>query len=309
MHNIGLTQSSGMIKNLQNKVINAPVNYNYNCHRNMYTGEYECGYGRSYNFWFTPTYSNLSVETPFEYDADVYGGDAGVDVMLGNNSRVGLFASYRQGVYDLKGKGKDYKVAGSSEVDMDSYIGGLYYDYERGNFWALASVFGGVSGADISTDDGVNSSVDGMQIGASFDIGYAIKLYGNWNIEPTIGVHYNRIDYDDASDNADTMVSYDALQQFETEAGIKFEKFFISRYGISNLYLKPSVLQTYNDGNSAMFMGIENIATVEDDTFIRLELGGSIQYSPRWKLFGTLSNTFNGNYRDTSVNIGFNYNF
>ena len=309
MHSISLTQTAGMLRNLQNKVINAPVSKGYSCNRNPYTGYYDCGYKTSVNMWFTPAYNNLKVEAPFEYDANVYGGDAGIDMIVGDYGRLGLFASYRKGIYDFSGKGREFTASGSSDVDMDSYIGGVYYDHEIGNFWALATLFGGINEASVSTDDGVDASLNGTHLGASFDIGYAIKLPRNWNVEPTVGIHYSRIDFEDSDDSVGMLVSYDAMQQFETEAGIKFERFFVSKYGVSNLYLKPSFLQTFNDGNSAEFMGVSDIATLDDDTYVRLEIGGSIQYTPRWKFFGTISNTFNSDYRDTSLNLGLNYTF
>ncbi len=306
---IAMVQSTSMLWNLKDKVINAPRSYKKFCRRNYGNNAYSCYYDRPYNFWFAPAFSNVAVKYPFEYDANVYGGDAGLDVLTGDWGKFGIFASYRNGDFDIKGKGKEYKVSGTADVDVNSYFGGLYYNLEAGHFWALAAAYGGVLKGDIETDDKVRADTKGTQVGASLDMGYTFNLRDNWNIEPSVGVQYTRVDFDETKDSNKVTAEYEALGQVKASAGLKIEKYYPSREGVSSVYFEPSVIKTYNSGNTVKLMNSLELPTVEDDTYLRVNVGGSLQLSEGLKAFGTISNTFNSDFRDTSINIGLNYAF
>jgi len=306
---IAVVQSASMLWNLKDKVINAPRSYKKFCRRNYGNNDYSCYFDRPYNFWFAPAFSNVEVKYPFEYSANVYGGDVGLDFLTGDWGKLGIFASYRNGDFDITGKGKEYKVSGTADVDVNSYFGGLYYNLEAGHFWALAAAYGGVLDGDVETDDKVTADVKGTQVGASLDMGYTFNLRDNWNIEPSVGVQYTRVDLDESEDSNKVTATYEALGQVKASAGLKFEKYYTSRDGVSSIYFEPSVIKTYNNGNTVKLMDSLELPTIEDDTYVRLNVGGSLQLSEGLKAFGNVSNTFNSDFRDTSVNIGLNYAF
>ena len=54
-----------------------------------------------------------------------------------------------------------------SKIDIDSYLGGLYYRYDKNNWWGFATtLFGSIQKADLKTDDGaVKTDTDGNQAG------------------------------------------------------------------------------------------------------------------------------------------------
>ena len=90
-------------------------------------------------------------------DADVWGLEAGGDLQHDLNNKLGLFVSYRKGNNDMNGKVKYYYSTIGSEIDIDSYHGGLPYRYDRNNCWTFATVYGGIQRVDLKTKDGVKS--------------------------------------------------------------------------------------------------------------------------------------------------------
>ena len=77
----------------------------------------------------TPTFGALKPAATLQHDL---------------NNKLGLFVSYRKGNYDMNGKGKYYYSTVGSEIDIDSYLAGLYYRYDRNNWWTFATVYGGM---------------------------------------------------------------------------------------------------------------------------------------------------------------------
>ena len=82
-------------------------------------------------------------------DADRYrrrglGFEAGGDLQHDLNNKLGLFLSYRKGNYDMNGDGKHHYSTIGSEIDIDSYLAGLYYRYDRNHWWTFATVYGGI---------------------------------------------------------------------------------------------------------------------------------------------------------------------
>ncbi|MBP3545791.1 MAG: autotransporter outer membrane beta-barrel domain-containing protein, partial [Alphaproteobacteria bacterium] len=215
--NAGLSQTNGMVYNIMRKV---GVNrlfcpgcgfYDYN-----WDGE------AFHNAWVDTTYNGLTIEAPVEIDANVWGIEAGSDIQHDLNNKLGIFASYRQGNYEMDGKGEKYYSTIGSEIDIDSYLAGLYYRYDHNNWYAFATVYGGMQNAEIKTDDGISADTDGLELGGSIEGGYSYALSRTLSVTPSLGVFYSQINYDDATDSAGKTVEYNDLKQVEIEAGAKF---------------------------------------------------------------------------------------
>ena len=104
-----------------------------------------------------------------------FGGlEAGGDLQHDLNNKLGLFVSYRKGNYDFNGKGKCYYSTVGSEIDIDSYLAGLYYRYGRNHWWTFATVYGGIQRGFIKTKDGIKSDTDGTEFGGSVEVGYRL---------------------------------------------------------------------------------------------------------------------------------------
>ena len=101
--------------------------------------------GQAFNtLWANAVYQTSENEALVNVDADVWGIEAGGDLQHDLNNKLGLFVSYRKGNYDMNGKGKYYYSTVGSEIDIDSYLAGLYYRYDRNHWWTFATVYGGI---------------------------------------------------------------------------------------------------------------------------------------------------------------------
>ena len=262
-----------------------------------------------HNLWVNPTYYTSNIDSPFDVDADVWGIEAGGDLQHDLNNKLGLFVSYRKGSYDMNGDGKHYYSTVGSEIDIDSYLAGLYYRYDRNNRYAFATLYGGIQQADIKTDDGIKSDTDGVEFGASLEAGYDYNLTDTVYLTPSLGVFYTQVNYDDATDNVGKKAEYNDLKQIELEAGVKLTKAFRLDEGYASVYIKPSVVQTIVDGDEVNITGLGKVNTLDDETLGRIELGGRYGFTDQLSAYGWANYTFGSDYDATTVGLGLNYAF
>ena len=263
----------------------------------------------NHNLWINPTYYTSNIDAPFDIDADVRGIEAGGDLQHDLNNKLGLFVSYRKGNYDMNGDGKHYYSTVGSEIDIDSYLAGLYYRYDRNNWYAFATLYGGIQQADIKTDDGVKSDTDGVEFGASLEAGYDYNLTDTLYLTPSLGIFYTQVNYDDATDSVGKKAEYNDLKQIELEAGVKLTKAFRLDEGYANVYVKPSVVQTLVDGDEVNITGLGKVNTLDDETLGRIELGGRYGFTDQLSAYGWANYTFGSDYDATTVGLGLNCAF
>ena len=263
----------------------------------------------NYNLWVNPTYYTSNIDSPFAIDADIWGIEAGGDIQHDIHNRLGIFLSYRQGEYDMNGNGDKYRSPVGSEIDIDSYIAGLYYRYDNKNLYAFATLYGGVQEADIKTDDGMKSDTDGVEFGASVEAGYDYALTDSVTLTPELDVFYTQVNYDDASDNVGKSASYDDARQIELEAGVKLAKTFMTDEGFASVYVKPSVVQTIVDGDEVSITGLGDVEALDDATLGRIEIGGRYGFTTNLSAYGWANYTFGSDYDATTFGLGLNYAF
>ncbi len=263
----------------------------------------------NYNLWVNPTYYTSNIDSPFVIDADIWGIEAGGDIQRDIHNRLGVFFSYRQGEYDMNGNGDKYRSPVGSEIDIDSYIAGLYYRYDNKNLYAFATLYGGVQEADIKTDDGMKSDTDGVEFGASAEVGYDYALTDSVTLTPELGVFYTQVNYDDASDNVGKSASYDDARQIELEAGVKLARTFMLDEGFASVYVKPSVVQTIVDGDEVSITGLGDVEALDDATLGRIEIGGRYGFTTNLSAYGWANYTFGSDYDATTFGLGLNYAF
>ncbi|MBQ8785834.1 MAG: autotransporter outer membrane beta-barrel domain-containing protein, partial [Alphaproteobacteria bacterium] len=299
-----LAQTNGMIYNIMRKV-NVNRLYCPGC------GFYDYNWDGEpfHNLWVDTTYNGLEIDAPVEIDADVWGIEAGSDIQRDLHNKLGIFVSYRRGNYEMNGKGEDYFSPLSSELDINSYLGGLYYRYDNNNWYAFATLYGGMQEAEIETKDGVSSDTDGIEFGGSAELGYSYALNKTLYLTPSLGVFYTQVNYDDTTDSAGKTVEYNDLKQVELEAGLKLSKAVYTDDGSASVYVKPSVVQTLIDGDEINVSGLGKIDTIEDETLGRIELGGSYGFNEQWSAYGWANYTFGSDYEATSLGLGVNYSW
>ncbi len=299
-----LEQTRNMVDNIGNQIKNGRV-YTRSC-------SFVDGYWNGepyYNLWVNPTYYTSNIDSPFAIDADIWGIEAGGDIQHDIHNRLGIFVSYRQGEYDMSGNGDKYRSPVGSEIDIDSYLAGLYYRYDHNNWYAFATLYGGIQEADIKTDDGMKSDTDGVEFGASAEVGYDYALTDSVTLTPELGVFYTQVNYDDAEDNVGKSASYDDARQIELEAGVKLAKTFMTDESFANVYVKPSVVQTIVDGDEVNITGLGDVEALDDATLGRIEIGGRYGFTTNLSAYGWANYTFGSDYDATTFGLGLNYAF
>ena len=209
----------------------------------------------------------------------------------------------------MNGDGDRYYSTVGSEIDIDSYIAGLYYRYDHNNWYAFATLYGGIQEADIKTDDGMKSDTDGVEFGASIEAGYDYALTDSVTLTPELGVFYTQVNYDDATDSVGKSASYDDARQIELEAGVKLAKTFMLDEGFANVYVKPSVVQTIVDGEDVNITGLGDVEALDDATLGRIEIGGRYGFTTNLSAYGWANYTFGSDYDATTFGLGLNYAF
>ncbi|MBR6663764.1 MAG: autotransporter outer membrane beta-barrel domain-containing protein, partial [Alphaproteobacteria bacterium] len=301
---VATTQKVGMISTIQRKVgishLYTPVcgfcSYNWDGKPN-------------HNAWVDTDYTDLSIDAPVDIDAKVWGIEAGFDLQHDKNNKLGVFVSYRTGNYDMNGDGKEYYSTKSSEIESKSYLGGLYYFHDKNNFYTFASIFGGIQKAELETSDGFKADTDGVEYGASIDLGYKYALSKTLYLEPSVSATYDYISYDDTKDNVGKKYEYEDIKQIELELGAKLGKSAYLMDGYYNMYVKPSLVQTYNDGDEVKISQLDTIDTLEDQTLGRVEVGGNYGVGDNWSVYGWANHTFGDDYKASTVGVGLNYNW
>ncbi|MDR1693646.1 MAG: autotransporter outer membrane beta-barrel domain-containing protein [Lactobacillaceae bacterium] len=303
LHEAAVEQTRSMVSNVRNKIADNKT-YCPGC------GIYDIAYNGAplYNVWASPVYHNAAIKKPQDMDANIYGLDGGFDIQYDANHKLGVFASYRKGNYDLSGRGKRFGSPIKSEIDINSYIGGLYYRYDKNNFWAFAAVYSGMQQADLSTKDGVKNDTDGSQFGGELDIGYLFPLKNKYSLEPNVGVSYTRLDFDTIADNFGKTSEYKVLGYMEAKLGLKLEKTLLLNSGPAKLYIEPSVILVFTSGDKVRITNLsDDIDTYDEGTLGRIEFGGRYAVDKQLSIFGTTNYTFGSNYDALSLNVGINY--
>jgi hypothetical protein len=180
-------------------------------------------------------------------------------------------------------------VNGGYEGDSLSDCGHTFSEmepYDRNNWYAFATLYGGIQQADIKTDDGIKSDTDGVEFGASLEAGYDYNLTDTVYLTPSLGVFYTQVNYDDATDSVGKKAEYNDLKQIELEAGVKLTKAFRLDEGYANVYVKPSVVQTIVDGDEVNITGLGKVNTLDDETLGRIEFGGRYGFTDQLTPYG-----------------------
>ncbi len=259
------------------------------------------------NFWISPVYHTASIDSPVKIDADINGLEAGFDIQRNLRHRLGIFASYRQGDYELDGQSDGFRTYTGADIDIDSYGAGLYYRYDYRRWQVFGLVYGGIQQADVKSDDGVGGDSDGAELSGSLEVGYLYDISDSLKLEPGIGIAYTQVDFDDLRDSYGKTASYGTFRQTELTAGIKLEKYLPAENGSAKLYFKPSVIQLLSGGDNVAVSGLRKTEGLDDATLGRVELGGRYGFSERWSAYGWTNYTFGSDYEALSFGAGFSY--
>ena len=257
------------------------------------------------NAWVLVEGETADIKKPVDVDAKIKGIEAGFDIQSDAHNNLGVFASYRNGKYNLSGKGKLVSLVGS-KIDIDSYLAGLYFRHDRANNYLFASLYGGIQKADVKTKDGAAKfNTDGTELGAALEAGHTFLLQNKLTLTPLVGLYYTQINFESAKDNVGKRYQWDTIKHLEAELGARLAKDF----AFGSVYVKPSVVQNITGGNKVRVTGLNKQSTYKDNTLGRVELGG--RYDITEKLSGYISGkySFGSDYDALAGTLGLSYTF
>ncbi len=299
LHEAAIEQTRSVAHNVRSKVA-AGREYCPRC------GSYDYGWDseKLRNLWVLAQGENANIDKPVDMEAKIWGVEAGFDFQSDIHNTLGVFVSYRDGEYDLSGKGSKLHSPIGSSIDIDSYLAGLYYRYDKNMNWLFATVYGGIQKAEVKTDDGVAKfDTDGIEFGAGVEIGRTIPLSNSLTLDPSLGLYYTQVNFDDADDNVGKHYEWDDIKHLEAELGAKLEQQFDN----AKIYVKPSVIQTLTDDDSVLITGLSKADTYHDQTLGRIEVGGRYGFTDALSAYAWANYTFGSSYDAMGIGAGLNY--
>ena len=304
LNTIATTQTNSMVGNVMRKTI---LNHLYCPTCGFY--DYNWNGDKLNNAWVEVNGFEASVDSPFNVEAKVWGVEAGFDLQSDLRNKLGLFVSYRRGNYEMNGDGEKYYSPISSEVNTDSYVGGLYYLHDNNNWYTFATLYGGLLYSDLTTKDGVSAKTDGIQYGGSLEIGYRKMIFDKLGITPNVGISYVSANYDDIEDEVGRVIEYSDMKQAEVKAGVKvsYDQFWQRNY--SNVYIEPGIARTFTDGHEVEITELGKVKTAKNQTLGYVELGINYGLENSWSVYGTIDYMFGKDYEAVSVNAGTKYSW
>ncbi len=258
----------------------------------------------------SPVFAKANIDYPLNYDAEITGVDAGLDLISDGTHKVGIIASVRNGSYDFSGNSDKYNFNGSAETSIDSYLAGVFYRMDKNHLSTVAAIYGEVLKADFSSDDGVTADTDGSILGASVDVSYIFNEIKGISIEPNLRVTYEMLNLDGFGDNAGKSVDYDDVNYAEIELGVKFAKNVTYGDGaLAQIYVKPSIIQTFNSEQDVRFSDGLTLEGTKDRTLGNMEVGANYQLTDHWAIGANADYTFGDEYNEWSASFDLTYNF
>lgn len=304
LNTIATTQTNSMVGNVMRKTV---LNHLYCPTCGFY--DYNWNGDKLNNAWVEVNGFEASVDSPFNIEAKVWGVEAGFDLQSDLRNKLGLFVSYRRGNYEMNGDGEKYYSPISSEVNTDSYVGGLYYLHDNNNWYTFATLYGGLLYSDLTTKDGVSAKTDGIQYGGSLEIGYRKMIFDKLGITPNVGISYVSANYDDIEDEVGRVIEYSDMKQAEVKTGVKvsYDQFWQRNY--SNVYIEPGIARTFTDGHEVEITELGKVKTAKNQTLGYVELGINYGFENSWSVYGTIDYMFGKDYEAVSVNAGTKYSW
>ena len=309
MPTAGLEQTSSIFNNIRDKIAATKVVRGTDRYGRYKGGAWEDGMrcGAMNNLWVHATYDRADIDDFTDIEANIYGADFGYDAQTDLHNKLGVFGSYRDGKYEMSGKGHRYYSDTESQIDITSYDVGVYYRYDYDYYWLQAIAYVGKQDVDISTDDGFSESTDGFEFGIGAETGRAYRLVNDFTLEPSLGVFYTQVSYDDIDDEIGRRIEYDTINRFEIEAGAKLEKTFRAQEGSSKVYVKPSVVVQKTMNSSVMITSQPDEETIEDRILGKIQIGARIALGRSLSTYGHVDYKFGDDYSALSGILGLNY--
>ena len=244
----------------------------------------------TFSGWIAPASTSITVDSPYAYDANITGFDGGLDLLSNGYTKLGLLASYRNGVYNYEENGEKYEIKGQAENTISSYLFGAYLRHDGQNWSTILAGYAGFLDVDVSTDDDVKASTSGTTYGATLDISYIYKNVKGLRIEPGVRISYTAVEVDSVEDTAGKTQEFDNASRTEVEAGIKFAKRWDFPDSRAEIFVKPSVVHIMNDMSEFALDEKNSLAPADDITALKVSAGASFDMTS--SLCGSITGSY-----------------
>ena len=273
--------------------------------------------------WASPVYSRVESDglaaegVDYGTEIDLTGLNAGVELKLNANTKLGAMVNWGQGSADGTG------IASGVSNDFDYYGLGAYAATKINNF----NLVGDVSYSKVSNDISSNNKVDSLSTSVdttNLSLGLTGRLDLDINgiqVSPHAGVRYQRIEMDDYSVNSrhhGRVVDYksDQINLLSMPVGVMITNDYITRSGWQ---LKPAIdfTATFNVGDNdangvAVWTGSNLSTPLSTEVIDPFTFGVNVGFSVRKGNFsaGTgINYTSSENTSDFGIQANLRYDF
>lgn len=266
----------------------------------------ECHYKR-YGFWFRGYGGEYDRDSSnVKYDQDLWGGEAGFDVVLSDDPSSGAFILGILGGY--LSSSMDFDWTGSN-ADLEGGTVGAYATYINGGWYADLLFKANILDVDYETDfdDPENdASTDALSLGARLDTGYRFDTDGGFFIEPQATLAYVNTDLDDFT-LLGTDVDPDDADSLRGRLGLRIGGSWDSGSMIFEPFLVGSVWHEFEGDNEVTLTNGGTIAVSDEIDNTYGEVGGGlnvINADGGLSLFAKVDALFGGDIESISGKVG-----
>ncbi len=273
--------------------------------------------------WANPVYAHQESDgfnagsQSYGSDMDLYGLNAGAEISLTPNVKVGVVANVGTGSADGNG------MASGVSNDFDYYGAGAYVAANMSNF----TVVGDVSYSKVSNDISANTSVDHLDTSldsTNLSVGVTGKLdldVGGTKVSPYIGLRYQRLDLDDygvRGKQNGQIANYqnDTTELWSVPFGVAISKDYITDTGWQlrpslDLHLKANLGDDDASGKVS-WLGTNAVQDVSSEVVDPFSYGVNVGFSAKngnFSLGAGVSYTGSENTDEVAVQANLRYDF
>jgi outer membrane autotransporter protein len=227
------------------------------------------------------------------FDGRYWGLQAGSDLVgiehdNGHIDRFGLFYTHAETSGDISGNvlGRVQVDAGSLDLTEDSIAG--YWTHLSPDGWYVDTVakYAWLNGSSRS-NRGIGADLNGNSIAASIEAGVPFVIADGWTIEPQAQLIWQRIDFDDSSDQF-SVISHEAFDSLTGRLGARLEY----NNGTFLPHVAVNLWHGFSQDPSAVTFNTVPIFVESEGTWLEVNGGAAFAINDNLSAFGDLSYSF-----------------
>lgn len=224
------------------------------------------------------------------FDGNYWGLQTGSDLVgiehgNGHVDRFGLFYTHAEASGDISGNvlGGLQLDAGNLDLTEDSIAG--YWTHLSPNGWYVDVVakYAWLNGSSES-NRGIGADLDGNSVAVSAETGAPFVIADGWTIEPQAQLIWQRIDFDDSSDQF-SEISHESFDSVTGRLGARLER----RTGALLAHLGVNLWHGFSEGPSAVTFNTIPLLLESKGTWLEVNGGAAFTINDNLTAFGDVS--------------------